>query len=182
MLNLLDLKNTPIYCLSILVIVRPELGLEVIDDVHLNPECLGQHIRVDFGVRPEHRIGNGNGTRILAAEASKCDRIGLSNIELEVDETVWEDEHISRVQILGEELVLLGGISRVGCDEAHVESAFHQEEGFSGTRVGVGWIDPIRGEVETSHGNAESVEAFELVDIDRSHEWPELIGCVSGLV
>ena len=90
------------YCLSILVIVGPELGLEVIDDVLLNLESLSQHIRVDFGVRPEHRIGNGDGTRILAPESSKCNGIGLSDIELEVDETLWEDEHISGVQILGE--------------------------------------------------------------------------------
>ena len=158
------------YCLSILVIVRPELGLEVIDDVHLNPECLGQHIRVDFGVRPEHRVGNGDGTRILAPEAGKCNGIGLSDIELEVDETLWEDEHISRVQVLGEELVLLGGIGRVGSDEPDIESAFHQEEGFSGTRVGVGWVDPIRGEVEASHGNTESVEASKLVHVDWCHD------------
>ncbi|KAG6401813.1 hypothetical protein SASPL_138680 [Salvia splendens] len=76
---------------------------------------------------------------------------------------------ISGVQIFGKELVLLGGIGRVGSDEPDVESAFHQEEGFGGTGVGVGWVDPIRGKVEASHGNAESVEAFELVDVDWSH-------------
>ncbi|KAG6401903.1 hypothetical protein SASPL_138771 [Salvia splendens] len=139
------------FCLSILVIVGPELGLEVIDDVLLNLESLGQHIRVDLWVRPEHRIGNGYGTRILAPEAGKCNRVGLSDVELEVNETLWEDEHISRVQVLGEELVLLGGgIGRVGSDEPHVESAFHQKEGFSSTRMGVGRVDPVRGEVEAS--------------------------------
>ncbi|CAN1233803.1 hypothetical protein LINPERPRIM_LOCUS4015, partial [Linum perenne] len=69
-------------------------------------ECLGQHIRVDRWVRPKHSISYSDNSRVLAAQPSKGHGRSLGDVELEMDESNWENKHVTRIQHLADETVI----------------------------------------------------------------------------
>ena len=101
----------------------------------------------------------------------------MTDIELEVDKTLWENKHISLVEDLCEELV-----ARVGGNEADVECTLNHNQDLGGSGVSVGRVESVGSEVDASQGNAEGVETSELVDRNLSHLRTEPVVRVSGLV
>ncbi|KAF4378279.1 hypothetical protein F8388_010718 [Cannabis sativa] len=102
-----------------LIVVIPKLLLKMVDNVLVNLEGLSKDIRVDGRVRTEHSICNGDHSSILAAESSKGNCWCVSFVELEMNQTNGEHEHISLVQNLREEAVF--AIFLVGCHKPNVE-------------------------------------------------------------
>ncbi|RWR85757.1 hypothetical protein CKAN_01463000 [Cinnamomum micranthum f. kanehirae] len=118
----------------------------------------------DGWVRPKDRIGNGDHTRVLAAEGCNCDCIAITGIALEVNETFWEDKHIALLEDLGDEAII------GDCQD------------LCGARVCVGRVNAPTCIVYPDHGDAEGVEPGYLGHIDRGHLRPNWVRCVAGFV
>ncbi|KAL8152620.1 LOW QUALITY PROTEIN: hypothetical protein V2J09_010380 [Rumex salicifolius] len=80
----------------------------VLNDVGIELECLGENVNGDGRFRPEDGVGNGGNSGVLAAECGDGKGIGVTGVELEVNESLREDEHVTRVEHLCEELVGAG--------------------------------------------------------------------------
>jgi hypothetical protein len=78
-----------------LIIVPLELFLKIIDHIPVKLEGLGENIRIDGRIRSKDCICYGDEPRILAVETSKSNGIGFCYIQLEVNETNWEDKDVS---------------------------------------------------------------------------------------
>ncbi|KAL6183375.1 hypothetical protein ACLB2K_044786 [Fragaria x ananassa] len=84
------------------VVVIPELVLEILNDIVVNLEGLGENIKLDRRFGAENCVGYGDDTWVLAAKTGNGHGFVLSDVELEVNKTNREDKHISRVQHFGE--------------------------------------------------------------------------------
>ena len=142
-----------------------ELLLKNLNHLLVQHEGLGQDIRVDRRVRPKHGVGDGDGSRILTAECGEGDRRILPDVELEVNHPDGEYEGVSLVQNLGKEAVPV----LVRRHEADEERPLEDGEEFGGARVSVGRVQAVGREVYARRGNAEGVEARELVDEHGRH-------------
>lgn len=100
--------------------VHPELGLEMINYFLVHLKGLGQNVVGDGWVRPKHRISNSDHTWVLTVETGNGYSRCVADIGLEVNEANWEDKHITLIEDLGYE----GIIVLVGEDKAHVELSF----------------------------------------------------------
>ncbi|RWR75980.1 LOW QUALITY PROTEIN: transducin/WD-like repeat-protein [Cinnamomum micranthum f. kanehirae] len=92
-------------------------------------------------LRSKYRISNGDHTWVLTAKSRNGYSRGVANISLEVNEAYWEDKHISLV----EDLAYQGIIVLVGEDKADVELPFKDRQYLCGTWVCVRRVLPIRG-------------------------------------
>lgn len=107
----------------------------------------------------------------MAAVSYKCDRRrGAIAVDLEVDQTLGEDEDVALVEDLGEELVI-----RVGRHEADEEGASYHREHFRGPRVVVGRVHATMREVDAREGDAERVEPCKLIHIDGGDAGADLV-------
>ena len=77
-----------------LVVIPPEPGLKLANDIFIQLKGLNKNIRIDGRVGAKDCVCNGDNPWILA---SKGNSIGVSYVELEVNETDWKNEDISKV-------------------------------------------------------------------------------------
>ena len=124
-------------------------------------EGLGEHLVVDVG--REQSCSDLLDPWVLAAQG--CDGHGrvVADVQLEVDQALGKHEHISLVQGGGEQGVV------GGAHESHVQGALGQKQDLGGPGVGVGHVDTSLGEVDARHGDAQRVEACEVVDVGSRH-------------
>ncbi|URE05077.1 hypothetical protein MUK42_19161 [Musa troglodytarum] len=164
---------------SSVVVVHLELSLKPVDGLLVHLESLGENLVRDGWLGPEHSVGDGDGARVLAAESTDGDGVGVPRIELEVDEALREHKHITLLQHLGEETI---AVVAVGCDEADEELSFYDGEDLGGAGVSVGRVEAFGRVVDANHGDAQGVESGELVHVDGSDIGAELLSCVASLV
>ena len=112
----------------------------------------------------KHCVGNSDDSRVLAAQACKSHGTALAIVELEVDEALWEDEHVSLVQDLGDERVVW-----IRGNKANEERALQHRQDLCGTRVGVRWVHAAGGVVDADHRDPHRVQPRDLCDVDGRH-------------
>ena len=74
-----------------------EYFLKIIDHILVHLEGLDENIRINGRIRSKDRICHCDNPKILATETRKGNSIGLSYVELEVNETNWEHKDISLI-------------------------------------------------------------------------------------
>jgi hypothetical protein len=114
-----------------------------------------QHHVAHGRVGPEQRAPHLLHPRVLAAQPRQGHGRTHAHVELEVDESLGEHEHVACVQCRCEQLV-------GRAHEPHVQLALQHREDLGGARVSVGHVDAALGEVKAGQGDAEGVEAREL--------------------
>jgi len=112
----------------------------------------------------KHCVGNSDDSRVLAAQACKSHGTAHAIVELEVDEALWEDEHVSLVQDLGDERVVW-----IRGNKANEERALQHRQDLCGTRVGVRWVHAAGGVVDADHRDPHRVQPRDLCDVDGRH-------------
>ena len=139
-----------------------------------------EDISVDRRRCSEHRVRDGYNSRVLAAEAGKRQRRGVSKVELEVDQTDWENEHISFVQNLCEEAVR--SVCLVGRHETNQELSLDDDKDFRAAGVSVRRVLAVWGVVNANQLYAESVQAGDSVNVHGGHIGADFVVSVSWLV
>ncbi|URE33573.1 porphobilinogen deaminase [Musa troglodytarum] len=130
------------------------MSLNPIYDLLVHLKGLGEDVIRDGRFGAEDGIGDGDHPRVLAAETGDCDgRLG-AEVELEVDEALGEHEHVTLANHFGDEPVV-----GVGGDEADVERAFQHRQYLRRPGMDVRRVEAVRCEIQSSHGDAEGVEA-----------------------
>ena len=148
----------------------------MLDELLVNLESLGKNGIVDSGVGSEDGVSDGNHPGILAAECGQSYCRLPTDVELEMDETLGEDEDVSRVESLGEQL------GRVGGDEADEELTLEDGEHLGRPRVRVWRVQPLWSEVNAGERDAQSVKADEVVHVDGGDLRSQRVVGVSGVV
>ncbi len=140
-----------------------------LDLIHLGrsqSERFLQHSVLD--ARPEQRCRLCLHTRVLAVQCGDGKGWACAHVELEVQKTPREHKHIADVHSCGKQLL-------AGAHEPHQQRALNHDQDLSSPGVCVGCDETSYSEVETCHGDAQSVEAGKL-----SREcWSD---CTSGSV
>ena len=121
-------KQSCMFFFFLVIVVVPELLLEFVDNVLVHLESLGENICVDRRVGPEHGVGDGDDSRVLAAKSGESHRRSVTGVELKVDETDREHEHVTFLELLREELVF--GALDVRGHEAHQELSLGHHQDF----------------------------------------------------
>ena len=103
-----------------------ERSLERIDNFFRNLEGSLQDVVGD--ARPKQVGRQGDGAGVGAAEGSVSNRSLLAQVDLEVHQPPGEDEHIMRLQHLGEELV--GGVNQ----------SHHEHTAPKGQKLRAPWV------------------------------------------
>ena len=80
-----------------LVGASPKLFYEMVDNILVQLESLGENIRINRWIRSKCCICYSDYTRILTAQTSKSNSISLCNIELKVNEANRKYKNISWV-------------------------------------------------------------------------------------
>ena len=163
-----------------LVVVVPELLLEFVDNGLVHLESPGEDVCVDRRVGPEHGVGDGDDSRVLAAKSGESHRRSVTGVELKVDETDREHEHVTFLELLREELVL--GALDVRGHETHQELSLHHHQDFRGAWVSVWRVLSVRRVVDTRELYPESVEPRESVDGHGGYNRADRVVGVSGHV
>jgi hypothetical protein len=127
----------------------------MLDALLIEAERLLQHHVAHGRARPEQRAPHLLHPRVLAAQPRQGHGRALAHVELKVDESLGEHEHVARVQRRRKQLV-------GRAHEPHVQLALQHRQDLGGARVGVRHVDAALGEVEAGQGDAEGVEAREL--------------------
>ncbi|KAF4384459.1 hypothetical protein G4B88_028533 [Cannabis sativa] len=120
------------------LITRPELFLKVKNNILVQTESPSKKISINRRSGSKHSISNGNNSRILATKTGESHRGSLSDVELEVNQSNREDEHVTLVQDLCEEQVLAVGLVRG--HESHVQCSFHHHQYLASSWVSVGRV------------------------------------------
>ncbi|RWR81860.1 LOW QUALITY PROTEIN: hypothetical protein CKAN_01056500 [Cinnamomum micranthum f. kanehirae] len=123
-----------------LLCVHPELSLEIINYFLVHLEGFSQNIVGDWRFRSKYGVSNGDYSWILTAETGNSYSRCVANIGLEVNEVYWEDKHITLVEDLGYECIIV----LVGEDKADVERPFEDCQYLCGTWVRVRRVLSIR--------------------------------------
>ncbi|URD97705.1 hypothetical protein MUK42_36346, partial [Musa troglodytarum] len=138
--------------------------------IHL--KSFGQHIVGNRRRRSEQGSGGDHHPRELAVEGGDGERLLVTDVVLEVNEALGHHEHLAGLQDLGEELV-------VGADEPHQQSTLEEDDELDGSRVVVGLVEAVGGDVDAVHGDAEGVESREVEDVRRGHAGTEDVAGVA---
>ena len=77
-----------------------------------------------------------------------------------MNETLWEDENVSFVKDLGDEVVV-----RIRGDKAHIKCSLQDSEDLCGSRVDVGRVKAVWRIVNPSQGNAKGIESRYLCHV-----------------
>ena len=155
----------------------PELLLELENQILVKLEGLGKELGVDGRGGSEHRVGDGYNPGVLAAEGGEGQCRGVSNVELEVDQTEREDEHVARLQDLCEEAV--GPVGLVGRHEPHQQRSLHDGQDFGAAGVSVGRVLAVRRVVDADKCDSQGVQPRDPVNVDLSHVGSDSVDCVS---
>ncbi|RWR85761.1 hypothetical protein CKAN_01463400 [Cinnamomum micranthum f. kanehirae] len=122
-------------------------------------------------------IGNCDHPWVLATEGRDGYCIAITNIALEVNEGLWEDEYVALLEDLGDEAVIW-----VGGDEASLKGTIDDGQYLSCTGVKMGSNDTRWCIVYADHGDAKGVESWNLGCSDRGHSGPNWVRCVARYV
>jgi len=154
------------------------LGREVcLDVLHLpvaDLEGLGEDVGGHGRRGAEERHGDLLRALELAVEAGDDGGGAVPPVLLEVDEAAREDEDVPHGDRLGEELV-------GGGDEADLERALEDEDDLGGARVRVRRVLAARSVVDARDGDAQRVDARELLHVGRRHQGARRVAGVAGL-
>ena len=74
-----------------------EYFLKIINHILVHLEGLDENIRINGRIRSKDCVCYSDGPNILATKTGKGNSIGLSYVELEVNETNWEHKDISLI-------------------------------------------------------------------------------------
>uniref|UniRef100_A0A803N5C1 Uncharacterized protein n=1 Tax=Chenopodium quinoa TaxID=63459 RepID=A0A803N5C1_CHEQI len=114
-----------------------ELGLNVLDDISIKLKGLGKDINRDRCFRAKNSVTNSDHTWILATQGRNGKSRSFANIELKVNESLWENKDVSLFENLGKELVCTI-ICWVRGHKTNINGTLHHCENLSGTGVCVG--------------------------------------------
>ncbi len=79
--------------------------MDRVDGVLVDTKALLQYLILDRRLGLEQRRRRLLHARVLAAQRRECHRRVLAHVELEVDEALWEDEHLAGVECGSEQRV-----------------------------------------------------------------------------
>ena len=161
-----------------LIVVNPELLLEIVNDIFVHLEGPGKDICIDRRSRSKHRVRDGDHSRILAAESGERNSRGVSRVELEVNQTDWEHKHFSRAENLCEEAVSV----LVGRHETNQELPLNDDKDFRAARVDVRRVLAVWCVVNSNQWDPKSVEPWNFVDVHSGHIGADFVVSVSGFV
>ncbi|RWR93208.1 hypothetical protein CKAN_02244600 [Cinnamomum micranthum f. kanehirae] len=120
-----------------------EEGTIYVPPPYAHLDGLGQNIIGDGRLRSKYGVCNGDDTWVLTAETGNGYSRCVADIGLEVNEANWEYKHITLVENLGYECIIV----LVGEDKAHVERPFEDRQYLCGTWVCVRRVLSIRRKV-----------------------------------
>ncbi|PON34172.1 LOW QUALITY PROTEIN: hypothetical protein PanWU01x14_346660, partial [Parasponia andersonii] len=128
-----------------------KLGFYVVDNIISYLEGLSQHLIWNWRCSKQS-WGLQNNPRQVTVEGSEGKGLSYSNIQLEVNQSPGNDEHLPSSQNLGMENI-------VSCNKPHKELPLYDHAGLGRARMRVGRIQTARGKVDSVHRNPKSVEA-----------------------
>ena len=102
---------------------------------------------------------------------------GVSKVELEVDQTDWENEHISRFRIREE---AVRSVCLVGRHETDQELSLDDDKDFRAAGVSVRRVLAVGRVVDANQLYAESVQAGDSVNVHGGHIGADFVVSVSG--
>lgn len=149
-------------------------GLQPMYDGLINLERLGQNIIVYRRIRPEYSVGNDNNTRALAAQKRHRHGISMPHVLLKMNQPEWKRKHISLVKYFRDQPVFWAR-----CHEPHEHGPLQDRQQLCRAWVAVRWDHPSGGVVDSHCGDAEGVEAWNLVHGWPVHEGAQRVRCVS---
>ena len=155
------------------MVVSPELRLKIVNLILVHLEGLRENISWYCWLWSKHCICNGDHAWVLATQWSNGHCVCCSHIELEVNETLWEDENVSFVKDLGDEVVV-----RIRGDKGHIKCSLQDSEDLCGSRVDVGRVKAVWRIVNPSQGNAKGIESRYLCHVCWCDHRAKFVWCI----